>query len=132
MSFYDRIDKALDESIMLEEMARIGYTDDSYEVYVNTDDPGNIAHFHYRKGKQNDYTFHTCIKIESAEYFHHTGKEDILNKQQRKQLVQFLKEKPKKANYKTNWEFLISMWNVNNSDVEIEADLEMPDYENLK
>ena len=66
----------------LTEMARIGFTDDMYEIYINTDDPGNIPHFHYRKANKWS-EFHTCIKIASAEYFHHTGKEDVLNSKQR-------------------------------------------------
>jgi len=30
------------------EMARIGITDDGYELYINSNDHGNIPHFHYR------------------------------------------------------------------------------------
>ena len=84
----------------LTEMARIGFTDDGFEVYINTDDGfevyintddgGNIPHFHYRT--KNTWEFHTCIRLDIAEYFHHDGKEDILNSKQRKQLVKFLKQ----------------------------------------
>ena len=31
------------------EIARIGFTDDEYEIYVVTDDNGKIPHFHYLK-----------------------------------------------------------------------------------
>lgn len=31
----------------------------------------------------------------------------------------------------TNWEFLVLSWNINNSDIEISDDLEMPDYSKL-
>ena len=42
-------------------MARIGFTDGGFEIYVNTDDGGNIPHFHYRKGKYPNFTNHTGI-----------------------------------------------------------------------
>ena len=29
-------------------MARVGFTPDSYEAYVSTNDGGRIPHFHYR------------------------------------------------------------------------------------
>ena len=112
------------------EMARVGFTDDDYEVYVNTDDPGKIPHFHYRK--KNDWNkFHTCIKIEKPEYFIHGNKDGILNNKQKKALINFLKSKPNNKRYNTNWEVLVDLWNFNNSDVEVDEDLEMPDYKNL-
>ena len=121
------------EGINLEEMARIGYTADSYEVYVNTDDGGNIPHFHYRKGTNGSYEFHTCIRIDKAEYFHHTGKEEILSSSQRKELVNFLNTKPSKSkSYDTNWDFVKDMWNANNYNVEVDLNQEIPDYINLK
>lgn len=45
MNLYGNISNNLQQD--LTEMARIGYTDDGFEVYVNTDD-GNTPHFHYR------------------------------------------------------------------------------------
>lgn len=115
----------------LTEMARIGFTDDGFEVYINTDDGGNIPHFHYRL--KNDWDkFHSCIKIETAEYFEHEGKESKLNFKQRKELVKFLKEQPRNKRYKTNWERILAEWNDNNSNIEIDENLEMPDYNKLK
>lgn len=35
----------LRESMLLE-MAQVGFVDGKYEVYIHTDDPGNIPHFH--------------------------------------------------------------------------------------
>lgn len=114
----------------LTEMARIGFTDDGFEVYINTDDGGNIPHFHYRT--KNTWEFHTCIRLDIAEYFHHDGKEDILNSKQRKQLVKFLKAEPRNKRYKTNWERVLADWNDNNSDIEIDENLDMPNYLDLK
>lgn len=115
----------------LTEMARIGFTDDMYEIYVNTDDPGNIPHFHYRKANQWDQ-FHTCIKISSAEYFHHTGKEGVLNAKQRKELQKFLEKPSDDFANMNNFQIVIAMWNSNNSDRKIPVDTQMPNYLELR
>ena len=120
MNLIENLQRYADASMKdFTEMARVGITDDNYEIYVNTNDSGKIPHFHYRKA--NDWAaFHTCIKIE-----------DILNSKQKKELVEFLKDKPKSKRYETNWDLLVEMWNLNNSDVEIDEGVEMPDYRNL-
>ncbi len=131
MNLFENLQRYADASMKdFTEIARVGITDDDYEIYVNANDPGKIPHFHYRKA--NDWAaFHTCIKIEKAEYFHHGNKQDVLNSKQKKELVEFLKDKPKSKRYETNWDLLVEMWNLNNSDVEINEDVEMPDYRNL-
>lgn len=48
---------------LLCEMARVGYFGDKYEVYINTNDPGNEPHFHVRDIKTQGEDFHTCVKI---------------------------------------------------------------------
>lgn len=121
----------LRESMLLE-MARVGFIDDEYEVYIHTDDPGNVPHFHIWDAETRGQKFHTCIKIESPEYFHHTGKEDYLNSSMRKELIKFLKSKPTKLKrYNTNWEVVVDMWNANNSKANVPDDLPMPDYTKL-
>ena len=128
---YKEINDNLKETEDLFEMARVGYTNDSYEIYVNTNDSGNIPHFHYRKS--GNWDDHTCICLESAQYFHHGNKQAVLNKSQRKELVDFLKAKPTKAPlYDTNWRYLVDAWNMNNSKVNVDSNLEMPDYMKLK
>ena len=117
---------------MLLEMARVGFIDDEYEVYIHTDDPGNVPHFHIWDAETRGQKFHTCIRIESPEYFHHTGKEDYLNSSMRKELIKFLKSKPTKLKrYNTNWEVVVDMWNANNSKANVPDDLPMPDYTKL-
>ena len=111
-------------------MFRIGFTNDGFEVYIDTDNGGNYPHFHYRTKGSCD--FHTCIKIDKAEYFIHTSKENKLNFRQRKELVRFLKAPNKSTKFKNNWERLVADWNSNNSTVEVDEDLEMPNYLNLK
>ena len=121
----------LRESMLLE-MARVGFIADEYEVYIHTDDPGNIPHFHIWDAETRGQKFHTCIRIESPEYFHHTGKEDYLNSNMRKELIKFLKSKPTKLKrYNTNWEVVVDMWNANNSKANVPDDLPMPDYTKL-
>lgn len=34
----------------------------------------------------------------------------------------------KNKRFKTNWEYLISIWNDNNSDTAIDENIEIPDY----
>lgn len=112
------------------EMARVGFFDE-YEIYIHTDDPGKIPHFHLWDAGTKGNKFHTCIRIDKSEYFHHTGKEDVLNTNDKKDLCKFLSDKPKNKRYETYWEYLVSMWNDNNSDVEIPEDQSMPDYTKL-
>lgn len=40
------------------EMARVGITDDDYEIYINTNDGGKIPHFHYRKANDGRLFIH--------------------------------------------------------------------------
>lgn len=118
----------------IEGMARVGFTSDSYEVYVNTDDGGKIPHFHYRL--KNDWNkFHICIKIESPEYFLHTGKESLLNSKQIRSLIRFLKSSVSLSQYSekfsNNFELIIFLWNINNSDVIVDPETKIPDYYQL-
>lgn len=119
-----------EEKYNLTEMARIGFTNDGFEVYVNTDDGGNIPHFHYRT--KSTWKFHSCIKIEKSEYFEHEGKEGKLNSSQRKELIKFLQSIDKHDKTKTNWQTLINEWNRNNSNKQVDENLKMPDYNKLR
>lgn len=115
------------------EMSQIGRFNDC-TVYVRSNDAGKIPHFHIVDSNTLGNLFHTCIRIDKPEYFHHTGKEDVLNSKDRKDLIQFLKFEPKSKRYRgwTNWELLVDQWNINNSDVEIDEDQVMPDYTLLR
>ena len=111
---------------VLNEMARIGKFDD-LEVYVRTNDGGNIPHMHIWDSTTRGSRFHTCIRLDKAEYFHHTGKEDKLNSRQRKDLVNLLQAPYRRFNI-TNWERLLIEWNDNNSDIIIDENSPMPNY----
>lgn len=115
------------------EMARIGTTKDDYEIVIFTNDGGKIPHFHYRDANTRGRKFHTCIRLDSAQYFHHGGKRDILNVKQRKELVDFLLSNAEEEDEGyTNWMLLLREWNRNNSDVKIDRNSKMPNYKALK
>lgn len=124
--------KSLSEYIyddMILEMARVGYLNTKLEIYVHTNDPGNIPHFHIRDVKTRGNEFHTCVEIKTNRYFHHTGKEGVLNGKERKALYDFLNSNDKYG--ESNWKVLIKEWNRNNSDMEISIDLKLPDYRTI-
>ena len=114
---------------MLLEMATIGNMDNTLCIIIRMNYAGNIPHFHIMDRSTLGSKFHTCIKIETPEYFHHTGKEDILNSKQRKSLVEFLKSSHRKG---TKWEMLVDLWNINNSTMIVDDNIDMPDYTKLK
>ena len=99
---------------MLYEMASVGYftilEENSkqeslkFKVFVCGNE-GEIPHMHIWDDETDGKKIHTCVYLDKIEYFHHTGKEDILTPKQKKFLVDFLKEECKKnKRYKTNWE----------------------------
>lgn len=122
----------------LTKMARVGFLNakpkkkkgsSQYEVYVNTDDDGNIPHFHLRNAK--DWSeFHSCIEFEDAKYFEHGNKNSELNTNLKKSLVEFFNKQAENFDY-TNWELALRLWNTNNRRVNVDTDLEMPDYTKL-
>ena len=115
------------------EMARVGFFfTPLYEVYVHTNDPGNEPHFHVRDASTQGGEFHTCVKLKEPVYFHHDGKEDVLNAHMRKALDDFLRSPPskqyKKISFPTNWDKVVYEWNENNSSMTVDEDLLQPDY----
>lgn len=118
------------EERYLMEMANIGSIDNKLVAIIRMNDPGNIPHFHIVDKATLGRDFHTCIKIEAPEYFHHEGKEDVLNSKQRKNLNDFLKNKNELG--VTNWKYLVTTWNINNSNKNVDKDIVQPDYTKLK
>ena len=117
---------------LLNEMARVGDLNKDLEVYVRTDDGGNTPHFHIWDKNTQGNKFHTCVQIKQPVYFHHDGKEGVLNTAQRKELVDFLKSKPTKTKkFSTFWEAVLTLWNMNNSAMDVDEDQPMPDYTNI-
>lgn len=116
-----------DKTKMLSEMAVVGNMNNDLKLYIRMNDPGYIPHFHVVDSETDGDKFSTCIEIRKNKYFHHTGKEDSLNSKQRKELNLFLQSNHRKRNY-TNWEYLLTLWNDNNSKIEVDEDKVQPDY----
>lgn len=140
MNAQDMTIRYINEQYKLEEMAvRVGIVKPgNYLIFVNTDDPGKIPHFHVvdatSNGKDKKKGFSTCICIDKPEYFIYGNKTDkITNGGQRKALDTFLRQpfQYKKFNG-TNWEYIVMIWNMNNSEVTIDEDVVQPDYTLLK
>lgn len=108
---------------------------------VREDEGGDIPHFHLYSfdaklgskpsGKRIKKTsgIHTCIRLNSAEYFPHPGKEDKLNSKQARELDKLLR-----SDYEGDmlWKVMSKYWN-NLPHTNIKVDLEkMPDYRNLE
>lgn len=102
----------------------IGFTKDNYEIYIIADDELNVPHFHYRKRNNQDYEFLTFIKIEEPDYLNHKNSYDIMNNNQKEELLTFLKSP-------NNWEKIIYTWN-NINDIQVDKNLKVPNYLNLK
>lgn len=134
--------KPFNRGIILEdylaEMANVG-TFNGMQIFVRTNDAGKIPHFHIwdanSRGTDLKKGFHTCVKICECDYFLHEGKMDTIDDiKARKLLVKFLQSKSinKRFSDFTNWQVLVTLWNMNNLDVEIDEDIEMPDYTQLR
>jgi len=124
--------KAEKENGLLEEMARLGYIDDKrLEIIVFTDDSGNKPHFHIRDAFTKGQKFHTYIEIKHPRYFHHTGKEGILNGKMKKKLMEFFSLPNEDFEGMSNWQVLLRMWNSNNSSSKVLPTLEIPNYKEL-
>ena len=117
------------QSKMLLEMAKVGQLNDELVIYIWSNDGGNIPHFHIVDKATMGNEFHTCVKIMCAEYFHHTGKEDVLNSKQKKTLMKFFTMSDKWGdNY---WDIVLQEWNRNSSKIEVDRNLPTPDYTKL-
>lgn len=122
--------------IKLDEMARVGWVPaqdvGGIEVYIRTDDSGNVPHFHIRKyGKDNVYDWETCIKFKSCEYFLHGDYKDKISSSLAKKLNYMLKQNNPKDPGRTYWQTAIIAWNNNNSKENLSIDLNQPDYSKI-
>lgn len=123
------------------DMSRVGYlTEFSFEVYIRTDDGGNIPHVHIWDTGTKGKKFSTCVKLTAPEYFPHGGRyKDVFNTKQKKAFAAFMRAQ---ANLKakwlggqpTNYEYCCFLWNENNSNVNVEVQYDendnsiIPDY----
>ena len=116
---------------LLTEMARIG-TLGELVIYVRTNSPGNYPHFHIVDENTLGQQFHCYVRIDCAQYFKHTGKENTLKSKQRRELIKFLQSPSEDEPEKSNWKVVLVEWNRNNSTKKVTLDLETPNYLDLR
>ena len=120
-----------DKSLM--EYARVGFMENGLEVYVMTDDPGHIPHFHLRDVATKGREFDTCIEISRNRYFMHGHHCSKLNGKGKKMLAEFMEAKCPNPRYENNYELTVDMWNMNNSSMTAKYDKDnIPDYRGLQ
>lgn len=121
-----------------DEMARIGFINGVFEVYVWTDDEGSIPHVHVRDAETKGSRFETCVKLETNEYFLHGSFTDTMDDKLMTDFHDFMCSNPRNPYFNSNYEFAIAMWNMNNECVKMEAQLDLegkvivPDYGRMK
>jgi len=133
----ETIKRVLEEKEMLNEMARVGYMGkkNEFEIYVRTDDPCHIPHFHLRDSSTQGKIFETCIELKTNKYFHHGQYKDVLNSSQRKSLATFMEAE--NEYFPNNYMATIYAWNTNNSSEKVtpvkddEGNVIIPNYRNI-
>ena len=119
------------------EYARVGFMDGVFEVYVHTDDGGNIPHVHVRDRATRGRKFETCVELKTNNYFLHGKYKSVMNNEMARQFAEFMEERPKNTKYQNNYELSVDMWNLNNSNEEVVPDYDedgmiiVPDYRQL-
>lgn len=124
---------------MMIRMGRICSLNDTLDIVIFWNDCGKVPHFHIIDRATYGGVFHTCVKLESPEYyhytgedyeyFHHDGEEGLLTSEQCQLLIDALNEDPHEG--WTNWKFLLHTWNINNPDKVVDVRMAIPDYTQL-
>ena len=146
----DKIDKIIKEELAkvvnettndhrepLLEMARVGYINGQFEVYVHTDDGGHIPHVHIRDKATRGQQFETCVELKRSRYFLHGKYKDVMSGYMTKQFADFMKSQSHNSKYQNNYEYAVDMWNDNNSIEKVIPQYDsngriiMPDYRTI-
>lgn len=125
----------------LYEMARVGFISSgnkqtTFDVFVRTDDPGNVPHVHIQSKNKK---FKTCIRLDTNKYFLHGEWRDIFNTKQCKLFNNFMRSyKDTSLGFNiTIYEYAVAMWNDNNSKRKLsitkdkENNIIIPDYSSI-
>jgi len=115
----------------LYERARIGYLSGIYEIFVWTDDTVDIPHIHIWDKDTNGKNFHTCVRLDKAEYINHSGANSVLSYELKRELNTMLSQFRLERITLSYWEYIIIAWNCNNS-YQLDQDIKQPDYTKLK
>lgn len=118
----------------LDEMARVGIMNNTFDIIVYTDDRGYIPHVHVIDRATHGNDFDCCVQLERNQYFTHGHHSDMFNSKQCQLFDDFMKQPCRSPKFRNNYEFAVEMWNANNSEsyVQIREDkdgnLLQPDY----
>lgn len=133
----ETIEEAFANKQRLDEMARVGFLGNEYDVLVHTDDRGFIPHVHVIDRNTNGRDFDCCIQLETNRYFTHGRHVDELNSKGCKMFNDFMNQPCRSPKYSNNYEFAVEMWNTNNSSsyVQVKEDEDgnviVPDYRTI-
>lgn len=127
------LSKLYTRDYLMESPVKVGVVK-KYRVEVNTDDAGYIPHFHIVDDNTRGKEFDCCVMIEKPMYFSHgKHKDKLTNLRDRKALDSFLREEFFSPRFRgTNWDYIVFIWNQNNSIQTVNEDLEQPDYNNIE
>ena len=119
-----------ERKLRLDEMARVGRFEE-YQVWIQNLE-GPIAHVHVFVGSHESPSWQTCVCLETATYFHHTGKEGVFDSRQKAAFVDFMKSiaDPKFPTL-SKWDLACIDWNNTNERWKKVFPKEMPDYQLL-
>ncbi len=125
---------------MMMRMGRICSVGEDLDILYFMEDSAPIPHFHIVDKATSGGVFHTCIKIETPEYyrhtieqyeyFHHDGNEQALSAKQCQMLMDAL-NRIEHFDKLSNWQYFLYAWNINNPDHELDIHTPMPDYMKL-
>lgn len=116
-------------------IVRIGFCgyglETKLEVYVRTDDECCVPHFHVRD------TFHTerdiPVALHGNNYYPHENDTRQLDDDELRYLAAFMSERCRSPKFANNYEFAVTMWNMNNNsqyrcDMGYDDNIIIPDY----
>ncbi len=106
---------------ILEEQATMG-TIGILKIAVY-DNEGPIPHIHVYN---NSVNFHTCIRLDKAEYFKHGSRKDTLTRRDKKELIKWFNELHPKFDC-NNWDFCVAQWD-RSTQYPMDENIVMPDY----
>ena len=116
------------------DIARIGFFGDRYdfEAYVVTDDVCQIPHFHVRDALQMSI-LDAPVKLDANQYVRHGNSTDVLGDYTLSLLADFMAQPCRSPRYQNNFEFAVSMWNLNNetqlqTGIDKDGNIIIPEY----
>ena len=98
-----------------DDIARIGFFGDRYdfEAYVVTDDNCQIPHIHVRDALQMGI-LDAPVRLDANQYILHGNSTDVLGDYTLSLLADFMQQPCRSPRYVNNYEFAVTMWNMNN------------------